>query len=81
VATVCKRCKQPILWALTANGRPMPLDAEPDPKGNVKLSEQRGTTPRAAVLGGTARDEAAERGEQLYMPHHATCAFAKEFRR
>jgi hypothetical protein len=78
VAT-CRSCEAPIVWGKTRAGRAMPLDAEPDPAGNVVLLAN-GT---AVVL---TADEAAERRltfpeEVRRMPHHATCPQADEWRR
>lgn len=33
----CGSCDAPIIWASTVKGRPMPVDAEPDPDGNILL--------------------------------------------
>ncbi len=61
-------CSAGITWVRTANGRPMPLDPEPNPRGNVVLD---------GGLAKVAPAEAACRaaiGEPVYMPHWATCA-------
>ncbi|HAM56177.1 MAG TPA: hypothetical protein DCQ64_12545 [Candidatus Rokubacteria bacterium] len=65
----CKGCGAPILWATTRNGKPIPLDRDPDPKGNIVLAG-----PLARLF--TADDAGATR----YMPHHATCPKAKQFK-
>jgi hypothetical protein len=36
---------------------------------------------RAVVLAGLFILQAAEAGEELYMPHHATCPQGREWRR
>jgi len=52
----------------------MPLDATPNPDGNVVLEDD-GT---ARVLGPL---EVLADARLLYMPHHASCPNAGEFRR
>jgi hypothetical protein len=74
----CARCKSPIVWARTvasesgAGGRSMPLDAYPDPAGNVAVYSSGGRRPtlRARVL---RKDERPDPLERLAMPHFATC--------
>lgn len=73
----CARCKAPIIWARTMasesgrGGKAMPLNAEPDPAGNVAVRLVTPTTRVCRVLGkGEGHDQ---RAEQLYMPHAATC--------
>lgn len=34
----CRSCGQPIRWAITADGKRMPLDANPTPDGNLVAS-------------------------------------------
>lgn len=79
----CSGCGEPILWAVTRNGRPIPLNAAPDITGNVALtgatressSGRRG--PECNVVGPVGLfDDGIER----YMPHHATCEKVEQFR-
>lgn len=66
----CRTCRAVIVWAVTVNGKPIPLDAEPEPGGNVRVTERESAAPLAEVLGPLERT--LEVGP-LYMPHHATC--------
>jgi hypothetical protein len=72
---LCRRCQARIRWAFTPAGRRMPLDADPDPEGNVYW----GPTPEDPHrLARVDRDlvAAALTGQlsgDVYMPHHATC--------
>jgi hypothetical protein len=53
----------------------MPVNANPDPAGNVTLADDPGGTctwANVRTLGSTAYHAALEAGK-LYMPHHATC--------
>lgn len=68
----CSSCKAPIFWALTAKGKRMPLDAQPDPQGIVWLHggvAHVGDQPPA--MGATDR----------YTSHFATCPNAGKWRK
>jgi hypothetical protein len=66
----CAACRSPLLWALTVNGKLLPLDPDPDPDGN-----------QAAYRDGTGgwRTRQLKAGEEpfgyerRFMPHMATC--------
>lgn len=74
VAT-CTRCGADIIWTITAAGARMPVNPEPDPKGNTAVRTDVTGTHRSRPLHGTPnRDRAQiEGGEWLAMPHAATC--------
>lgn len=81
----CSACRAPILWAITERGKAMPLDAEPDPAGNVILTGEvrrtdHGSAPVAVVLGNTS-ELFGDPDTTRYMPHHASCPEAERFRR
>lgn len=81
----CRSCLAPIRWAPTAKaGAPMPLDYEPTVKGNVRLEPTAVRNGRqevkAVVLGPIELELARAAGEELYMPHHATCPDAAEWK-
>jgi hypothetical protein len=67
----CRSCGAPITWAITDQGKRMPLDAEPNPAGNVRL-----TLTNAVVL---RKDEVYD--GPRFMPHWATCPNADQHRR
>lgn len=74
----CSMCSAPMRWVLTEGNRRMPLDAEPNPAGNVLLIERDGKV-RARVLGGPdlpVRDDLT-----AWMPHFNTCPDSAEFKR
>lgn len=89
----CSKCDAPILWCATVNGKMQPIDFEPNPAGNMRLSgnyrqTDRGTLPEVVVI--RKAELEAEKLQLLetppdrsdrYMPHHATCPNADEFRR
>lgn len=68
--TRCRSCGAPIVWAVTAAGKRMPLDAEPVyaiGSGVVSLNGD-----EVAVV---------ERPRPLYVSHFATCPNADQHRR
>lgn len=76
----CKACGAPIIWARTLagpngpGGKAMPLDAEPNPDGNVAARITASAPMLRRVCRVLAKDETHDhRAEQLYMPHFATC--------
>jgi hypothetical protein len=71
----CNYCRAPIRWMTTVNGKAMPVDAQPSERGNViRLGEH------AGVLGPRQADAARYAGNQLFMPHVATCPDADKWR-
>lgn len=77
----CRGCAEPIEWARTdKNDRWTPINAEPDPAGNlVVVDVMPNGTKRVRTLAN------AEQGglfaETRYMPHHATCSSVGQFRK
>lgn len=65
----CKSCGAAILWALTDNGKRMPVNAEPVENGNLLLvADEDG--PRAIY---------ATQG--THVSHFATCPYAENWRK
>ena len=73
--STCRSCGAEIVWAVTATGKRMPVDAATHPDGNVQLDRD-----HATVLGPLDRLFAADQGADLHMPHHATCPDANDWR-
>jgi hypothetical protein len=46
----CRSCQAGIIWAATAGGKTMPVDAAPSDDGNVALTLRPGGSATAAVL-------------------------------
>lgn len=81
----CRACQAEIVFAQTnrvSQGKPvvMPVDAEPDPKGNIML-ELRGDTYYAGTLGRNQAAGARDNGVSLHLPHFATCTQSDRFRK
>jgi hypothetical protein len=79
--TTCRSCSAPIVWAVTAKGKRMPLDAVPHPEGNVRLRAGWGSPPLADVLNKGEAVYARCAGEQLHVAHHSTCRHGRAWRR
>jgi hypothetical protein len=74
----CRRCPAEIVWLRHATtGKRAPIDAQPDPNGNIEVDLEAGTyrIVSAAELG-----EARAIGLPLHLNHFATCPAAQEFR-
>ena len=79
----CDTCGQPIIFVVVMNnqGRKparMPLNAHPDPAGNVAVRTDATRTRIGRVLG---KGQHAAGGETLYTPHFATCTNPRAHRR
>lgn len=69
----CRSCGAPIIWAKTKSGKRIPLNADPDPAGNVMLEDG-----IAVVLGkGAAPGPTVRR----YTSHFANCGQAGLWRK
>lgn len=77
MSEVCRSCKAPIRWCVTAGGAVMPVDLEPAANGNLRLERKPADLPRVVVVPAGYRVD----GEPLYLSHFATCEFAAEHRR
>lgn len=73
----CRSCGADIIWAVTVNDRPIPVDATTAPGGNLRL-EPRGHTmaPRAVTV-----PPKLAFGARLRWPHHGSCPHGKSWKR
>jgi len=67
----CRSCGRPVLWAVTGNGRRMPIDPTPRADGNLVLDY--GTPNRVHV-------DPHSSGPR-HTSHFATCPHADQHRR
>ncbi|MEU6387686.1 hypothetical protein ABZ847_29485 [Streptomyces bauhiniae] len=72
----CRSCSAQIIWATTERGKTMPVNAEPEPGGNVQLVEQYGQLTAVVVPAKRAFGRTT-----LRMSHFVTCPNAAEWRR
>lgn len=70
--TICKKCNRPIGWCVSENGRPMPIDIEPNAAGNVIVGYREGRLVGVVLSKNKPRPEG-----QAHMPHYATCPARK----
>jgi len=69
--STCRLCRRPLILALTARGRRQPLDATPNPDGNVLAYQDDRQVWHARSM---RADGVPQRPwEEVYMPHFATC--------
>ena len=79
MAAECKSCGDPVVWVKTINGKPMPLNAEPDPDGNVYpvlIDGERYA--RVATVKSPIPDHVP--ATSRFTAHFATCPHADEHR-
>jgi hypothetical protein len=72
----CSSCAADIVWCITRNDKRMPVDAEPNPKGNIVLTERDSAAPSASYVGSFEQTDAPR-----YFSHFMTCEFAETHRR
>lgn len=83
--SLCRSCRAPIVWALTENGRRIPLDRDPyeggSPSGLFSVREVvvEGSGRRSLLAIAATPD--AFPGETLYRSHFATCPNAEQHRK
>jgi hypothetical protein len=78
---VCKSCKAPVRWAETDSGKSMPVDAEPNTRGNIVLLERGTEPPRATFPDAGELGRRRVEGEPVWISHFATCPNAGGHRR
>lgn len=71
----CKTCGAPILWTKTKAGKPMPVDAESVPDGNVYVVRV------GVALHSFSKADVGLQQATRHTSHFATCADAAERRK
>lgn len=74
----CQYCRADVIWAMTVNGKRMPIDPEPREDGNAGTYRDHLGRVRVRVL---KKGEQLETYERPAMPHKATCRAEKEEQR
>lgn len=67
----CPRCRNPVIWCVTAHQKAQMVDADRNPDGNQAVRQDH--TGRWLVRQLTRERPTPEAGENLHMPHIATC--------
>lgn len=92
MSDTCRSCGASIFWAVTANGKRIPLDATPSLVGNMVLRMQAGDDGKEVLdephlaLSLAARTKLADHGvpfdpdEPRFTSHFATCPQATAWR-
>ena len=75
----CKTCGADIFWALTENGKPMPIDAVSTDNGNLECVWDHNGRVLAHVIAPLFLQMQTE--APRYTSHFATCPDADEHRR
>lgn len=65
----CVECGAEIVWVLSENGRPTPLDAVPRPHGTFRV-----TRVGHGLVAVPVPKEFLVEGETVYVCHYMTCA-------
>jgi len=74
----CKSCNAPVIWCATERLKPMPVNFEPEPGGNLAIDQRSdGRMPFARVV-----DKKHAWGRtDLHKSHFATCPDAGSWRK
>ena len=74
----CRSCGAELVWAVTANGKRIPLDTKPveHPKSGLFRLVSAGIDPRIRPPLAASAD-----ADDLYVSHFATCPNAEEWRK
>lgn len=71
----CARCAAPVLWAVSKNDRPMPIDPAPYEDGNIELVQEHDGKLRALVVRKGAQPGLFDTAR--FKAHFATCPLGR----
>ncbi len=74
--STCLSCHAPIVWALTASGKRLPVDPDPVAEGNLAIGPE--DPPRVRYL---SKSDTVCTSEWRGVSHFATCPDAKLHRK
>jgi hypothetical protein len=74
----CRSCAGDVIWAITINGKPIPIDAAPVAHGNIELEERPDGKIVAHVRSGNVLN--AMGVSERFVSHFATCREAGSWR-
>lgn len=78
--STCRSCQAAVLWAVTHNGKRMPVDAEPVEGGNIKLRRE-GDKVIAEFPGKEHPALFEDNNRARYVSHFSTCPESTEWRK
>jgi hypothetical protein len=78
--STCRSCGAGIVWAVTAKGKRMPVDAEPHPDGNVTTVPNGAGRGTLLALVHPPGQQPLDADEPRYRSHFATCPQAAAHR-
>lgn len=79
--STCRSCGAPIVWCVSAStGKRMPVDAIPDPNGNIVL-DRAGAEPVVTVRPEAGLQLLDPPDLELHLSHFVTCPDSKDWRR
>lgn len=74
----CRSCGADVLWAVTSRGKPIPIDPEPRPDGNIVVDPVERGRPRSCHY--ATKLERAEL-TSLRVAHFVTCPDREKWRK
>ncbi len=77
----CKSCQREIIFAITKNGRRMPLDPQPAAEGNILITHGLDASGKPALYAEQVDRATQAAGKALHVSHFSTCNDPKRFRR
>jgi hypothetical protein len=75
----CRSCGAAVIWCKTANGKTMPVNAEPDPKGNIVINQE-GEALLATYLTKALKETLGDITPR-YTSHFSNCPHAAQHRK
>lgn len=78
MASNCKSCGEPVIWALTQREKRMPVDVVPVVGGNIELEYN---APDGTALETPFATYVRKSDELRYVSHFATCVDADQHRK
>lgn len=80
--SACKACMAAIVWIKTPAGKSIPCDATPRYYiEKPRVGSKKIVTPNGQVLSCEYTEDPAKATGVGYVPHWATCPYARQFRR
>jgi len=81
IPSECNTCGAPMYWARTRDGKAIPIDVKPTPKGNILLTYNQSRDDLNAKVYAPNNTHNIPPGRNRYTSHFATCPDADKHRR